>query len=515
MLHSLDCPAISAHWLFSILHRPARVLQIGKGGSILKQVRVRFAPSPTGELHVGGARTALFNWLLARKHNGVFILRIEDTDIARSSEEMTRHILEGMEWLGLSWDEGPFYQSNNREQHVAYAMKCLNAGAAYYDFSDPESIAKQREAAQKSGKAYRYDRSGMEPDIEKARRRIVTGEQAAVRFLVPPGETTYRDLVHGDVSFLNEKIEDFVLLRGDGTPTYMLSVVADDASMGVTHVVRGDDHIANTPKQILLYKALGHQPPEFAHLPLILGPDKKKLSKRHGGTSLAHYKEQGYLPKAMFNFLALLGWASGDDTEIFSPEELIGAFSFDGVGKSSAVFDTDKLEWINSQWINRSSVEDLIPYVRSEMDSLGIWIDDLLEEKKEWFIKVVELLKDRSRRTWDIARSGTFFFRAPQEYDAHAVKKFCKGESLPGHIHLLAKRLTALPSWNREKIEAELRSLAEELGIGAGKLIHPLRIGTTGLGVTPDVFTIAELLGQEEVVTRLDQFAQYLETESQ
>lgn len=478
----------------------------------MKQVRVRFAPSPTGELHVGGARTALFNWLLARKHNGVFILRIEDTDIARSSEQMTRHILEGMEWLGLNWDEGPFYQSHNRDKHVAYAMSCLEAGAAYYDFSDPEAIAAERESAQKAGKPYRYDRNGMERDIKKARMRIDTGEQAAVRFLVPPGETVYHDLVHGDVSFLNEKIEDFVLLRGDGTPTYMLSVVADDVAMGVTHVVRGDDHIANTPKQIMLYKALDHEPPEFAHLPLILGPDKKKLSKRHGGTSLAHYKEQGYLPKAMFNFLALLGWASGDDTEIFSPEELISAFSFNGVGKSSAVFDTDKLEWINSQWINRSGVEDLFPYVRPEMEKLGIWSDDFLMGRKKWFNQVIELLKDRSRRTWDVARGGVFFFCAPQTYDAQAVKKFCKGEDLPTNIRKLGHRLASLQSWSKENIEEQLRGLAKELGIGAGKLIHPLRIGATGLGVTPDIFTIAELLGRDEIVTRLEKFADYLES---
>lgn len=476
----------------------------------MTQVRVRFAPSPTGELHVGGARTALFNWLYARRHGGVFVLRIEDTDIARSSEEMTKHILEGMEWLGLNWDEGPFYQSEGRPQHVAYALHCLEAGRAYYDFSNPDALVAAREKAVAEGKPFKYDRHGMERDLNRARARIAAGEQAAIRFLVPEGETVYQDMVHGEVRFLNEKLEDFVLLRNDGSPTYMLSVVADDVAMGITHVIRGDDHIANTPKQILLYDALGHPAPIFAHLPLILGPDKKKLSKRHGGTAMAYYKEQGYLPEAMFNFLALLGWSPGGDQEVMHREEIVAKFGFEGIGSSPAVFDLSKLEWINSQWINRSDFTTLLPHVRAEMETIGTWSDDLLGERREWFEAVVLLLKDRSRRTWDLARDGAFFFRAPTDYDDGAVKKFCRDEAIPSLVRELAQRLAIVPEWSAAAIEAALRAFAEEHTLGAGKLIHPLRIAITGLGVTPDVFVIAQLLGKEEVSVRLNDFADWL-----
>ena len=479
----------------------------------MTQVRVRFAPSPTGELHVGGVRTALFNWLFARKRGGAFILRIEDTDQARSSAEMTRHILEGMEWLGLGWDEGPHYQHARLGGHVAYARACLDAGAAYYDFSDPDELAAERAELRRRGVPFKYDRRGMEPDRERARGRIAAGEAAAVRFLVPEGETVYADLVHGEVVFRNEKLEDFVLLRGDGSPTYMLSVVTDDVAMGITHVIRGDDHIANTPKQIMLYRALGHPTPQFAHLPLILGPDKKKLSKRHGGTSVAHYMGQGYLPVAFLNFLALLGWGPGEDREIFSPEELIERFGFDGVGTAASVFDPAKLEWVNSRWINRLGFEELLPHLRPEMEALGTWSEDLLAGRRPWFERVVGLLKDRAKRTWDLARDGQFFFRDPTEYNAKAVKKFCKGQDLPDHLGALEQRLGSLESWESESIEAALRSLASELGIGAGVLIHPLRIAATGAGVSPDIFVIAELLGKEEVFIRLNSFMRFLRNE--
>jgi glutamyl-tRNA synthetase len=476
----------------------------------LTQPRVRFAPSPTGELHVGGARTALFNWLFARRHGGVFVLRIEDTDIARSSEEMTRHILDGMRWLGLDWDEGPYYQSRNLEAHATYAMSLLEAGAAYYDFSDPNELVAEREAAQKAGRPYKYDRRGMERDRERAEARIAAGEQAAVRFLVPEGETVYYDLVHGEVRFINEKLEDFVLLRNDGTPTYMLSVVADDVAMKITHVIRGDDHIANTPKQIMLYRALSRKPPEFAHLPLILGPDKKKLSKRHGGTSVAHYMNEGYLPTAMFNFLALLGWSPGSGDEIISRSELVERFGFDGVGKAAAVFDTAKLEWLNSQWINRTEFDDLLPHIKPEMEKLGTWSDDLLTDRRQWFERVVSLLKDRSKRTWDLARDGVYFFREPATYNEQAVAKHCKGADLPGLLEALMERFLEIGDWRAERIEEMLRSLAEVREVGAGRLIHSLRIASTGLGVTPDVFTIAELLGKKNVLLRLGVFREYL-----
>ena len=481
----------------------------------MTQVRVRFAPSPTGELHVGGARTALTNWLFARRNNGTFVLRIEDTDSARSSEENTQIILDGLKWLGINWDEGPYIQSKSRTDHQTIATACIKAGRAYYDFSDPEELEKERKALQKKGKPFRYDRRGMEEDQQIALERIDAGEKAAIRFKVPRGETIYRDMIHGEVHFQNDNLDDFVIIRSDGTPTYMLSVVADDLKMNITHVIRGDDHIANTPKQIMIYEALGQKPPTFGHLPLILGKDKKKLSKRHGGNTVAQYMESGYLPEAVFNFLALLGWNPGGEKEVYSTEELVNIFSFSDVGNSSAVFDTDKLEWINSQWISRSSAEDLLPYIKPEMQQLGTWSNALLDEKKAWFNKVIDIVKERARKTWDLARDSIYFFKDPEEYFEKAVKKYCKGDALPSHLKQLHDRLDALQTWEPEAIEAELRAVAEELELSAAKLIHPLRIGTTGLGVSPDIFQICEMLGKETILRRMLALARYLELRNQ
>jgi nondiscriminating glutamyl-tRNA synthetase len=480
----------------------------------LTQVRVRFAPSPTGELHVGGARTALTNWLFARRNNGTFVLRIEDTDSARSSERNTQQILDGLKWLGINWDEGPYIQSESRTDHQSIALACVKAGRAYYDFSDPEELEEERKALQKEGKPFRYDRRGMEQDELKALERIDTGERAAIRFKVPRGETVYRDMVHGEVHFQNNNLDDFVIIRSDGTPTYMLSVVADDLKMNITHVIRGDDHIANTPKQIMIYEALGQKPPTFGHLPLILGKDKKKLSKRHGGNTVSEYMESGYLPVAVFNFLAFLGWNPGGEREVYSIEELVEIFNFSDVGTSSAVFDTDKLDWINSQWISKSSFEELLPHIKPEMQKLGTWSNSLLDEKKQWFEEVIHLVKERARKSWDLARDSLYFFKDPEEYFEKAVKKYCKGQELPANLVTLHDRLDSMANWEAEGIEAELRAVAEELELSAAKLIHPLRIGSTGLGVTPDIFQICQMLGKETILRRMKSFARYLESRS-
>ena len=334
-------------------------------------IRVRFAPSPTGYLHVGGARTALFNWLLARQQGGVFVLRIEDTDRERSSAEHTRAILHGLEWLGIDWDEGPHFQSEGLDRHKADVRKLLDAGRAFRDFSTPEEVARDREEDREAGKPLRLARGRAEalgPEEEAG--RLQSGERFAVRFRVPDGETVWDDLVHGDMRFQNENLDDLVILRGDGSPIYNMAVVSDDAHMKITHVIRGDDHLSNTPKQILIYQALELPVPRFGHVPLILGPDGKRLSKRHGATAVAEYEGDGILPSAMFNFLSLLGWSPGDVQEVMIPQELVARFSMERVLKKSAVFDVQKLEWLNGQHL---AATDSTPRVTAAPQT-GQWL---------------------------------------------------------------------------------------------------------------------------------------------
>ena len=332
-------------------------------------LRLRFAPSPTGYLHVGGARTALFNWLLARKEGGVLVLRIEDTDRERSSDEHTQAIVQGLEWLGLDWDEGPYFQSQGLERHKAAALSLLESGQAYRDFSTKEDAARDREEEVATGTRTRRarERSDAMSDADVAA-RLEAGDSYAIRFRVPDGETVWTDGVHGESRFRNEEIDDLVILRSDGTPTYNLAVVSDDAEMGITLVMRGDDHISNTPKQILLHQALGNPVPRFAHVPMILGPDGKRLSKRHGATAVGEYRNEGILPDAMRNFLALLGWSPGDDREVFRKEDLIEAFSLERVLKKSSVFDFKKLEWLNGQHLAAMPTESLLPRVRERLE---------------------------------------------------------------------------------------------------------------------------------------------------
>ncbi|TVP72928.1 MAG: glutamate--tRNA ligase, partial [Gemmatimonadales bacterium] len=371
--------------------------------------RVRFAPSPTGYLHVGGARTALYNWLVARSHpDGVFALRIEDTDRDRSSAAMVDAILEGMRWLGLDWDEGPVHQADGVEGHRARALELLEAGRAYRDFTDPEELARIRE--EEPDRAVRWPREQWERlDPEEAELRTARGEHHAIRFRVPSGETTWEDRIHGTVRFRNEDLEDLVLLRTDGTPTYNLAVVADDAAMGINLVIRGDDHISNTPKQILLYEALGLPVPEFAHAPMILGPDGKRLSKRHGAASVGEFEARGILPEAMTNFLALLGWSPGDDRELFGPTELVEAFSLDRVGTKAAVFDVEKLEWMNGRYMEARDPSTLVEPV---LEALGADRERAMEaasaqdpdgDARRRVLQLVSLLASRARTVTDLA----------------------------------------------------------------------------------------------------------------
>jgi glutamyl-tRNA synthetase len=366
--------------------------------------RLRFAPSPTGYLHVGGARTALINWLFVKKYGGQFLLRVEDTDRARSTEEKTRAIFEGLAWLGLLWDEAVVFQGANLPRHQADAQRLLDAGKAYPCFCTTEELEQQRHAAEARGEAFKYDRRCLNLSPDEVAQRVRDGVPFVVRFRMPEGETSWDDLVHGRITFPNKDIGegDFIILRSDGTPIYNLAVVSDDAAMGITLVLRGDDHISNTPKQIVLYEALGAPLPRFGHLPLIHGMDGKKLSKRHGATAVGDYQHQGILPQAMVNFLALLGWSPGNDIEIMSVPQMVDLFSTDGLSKKSAIFDTQKLAWMNGQHIAGMSAVELAPLVTPAIVSAGLATGEELSERTDWLHTLIDLLKICSRTVDDI-----------------------------------------------------------------------------------------------------------------
>jgi glutamyl-tRNA synthetase len=475
--------------------------------SLKKPVRVRFAPSPTGYLHVGGARTALFNWLFARHTGGTMILRIEDTDFERSSEEMVEGILVGMRWLGLTWDEGPFYQSKRLELYKATAQKIIDAGHAYPCFCTKEELEQRRAEATAAGRPPMYDRRCRKIAKDEAARRIAAGEPAAVRFAVPEGgATSFDDAVFGKVEFANAEIEDFVLLRSDGIPTYHLSVVADDIDMRLTHIIRGADHISNTPKQVLQYRALGAELPVFAHVPLILGPDKTRLSKRHGATSVISYKQMGIVPEAFRNFLSLLGWTPGNikdengkDREIFSSDELIKLFSLDGISKSNAVFDNDKLAWFNTEYIRAYPAELLKPLIEEEWKQV-----EFTPTRSEAEIQqAIELLKPRARNLRDFATAFRAYFADAYETDPAAAAKFLTGD-VPAMLKELGARYAAATEFTEASTEAVLRGFAEEKGIKAGALINGARVALTGQGVAPSLFAVMAALGQQRVVNRLE-----------
>jgi glutamyl-tRNA synthetase len=463
--------------------------------------RVRFAPSPTGYLHVGGARTALFNWLFARHTGGVFILRIEDTDFERSSEDMVQGILDGMRWLGMKWDEGPFFQSQRLPLYRATAETMRQSGHAYYCFCTKDELEQRRTAAVAAGRPPMYDRRCRAIDPAVAYERVKAGEPGALRFAVPEGGVTgFDDAVFGRVEFANTELEDFVLLRSDGVPTYHLSVVADDLDMRLTHVIRGADHISNTPKQVLQYQALGEKLPVFAHLPLILGPDKSRLSKRHGATSVLAYQDMGIVPEAFRNFLGLLGWTPGvSGKEILSSGELIDLFSLDGISKSNAVFDNDKLAWFNTEWIRRYSPQELLPLIEEEWSRAGFHSDRTGEE----ILTTIAMLQPRARSLKDFAGAFRGYFSDVYEYDTAAVAKFLADEQSRGLLVELAERYEQVDEFTEASTEELLRAFAAEKGVKAGPLINGSRVALTGQGVAPSLFAVMAALGKGRVIKRL------------
>jgi glutamyl-tRNA synthetase len=477
-------------------------------------VRVRFAPSPTGYLHVGGARTALFNWLFARHEGGVLVLRIEDTDAERNKPELVQGIVDGLSWLGVTWDEGPFYQSQRAELYRQAAKRCLANGTAFLCYCPAEKYSGGDHLA--------------EGAAEKTSRRITRcscrdgqpstgGGQPAIRFKVPVGGVTkFFDAVFGEREFSNDEIEDFVLMRsakGDeefGQSMYQLGVVVDDIDMRITHVIRGADHISNTPKQVLLYRALGTQPPIFAHVPLILGPDKSRLSKRHGATDVNTYRHEGFLPEAFRNFLALLGWAPGGNEEFMRTSDLLAKFSLEGVSRTNGVFDRAKLEWFNTEYLQKLPIPELLPFVEAELKRSGLWNEAWGSasagadgRNKEWFSRTVDLLRPRVRLLPDFSSWSRAFFSDEFPLEEAAKTKFWKDPSIFTLLAQLADALAALPEWNHDACDHASRAVAEAGGVKAGVLINATRVAIVGQAVAPPLFDTMVVLGQDRVVRRL------------
>jgi len=474
-------------------------------------VRVRFAPSPTGYLHVGGARTALFNWLFARNQGGTLVLRIEDTDADRNRPELVDGILDSLRWLGLDWDEGPFHQSERLAGYRAAAEKLLTSGFAYLCYCPPEKYAGGDAADDESDDAGKGRKRRITRCSCRDGRPSAPDQRPAVRFRVPLGEITrFSDAVFGLQEVASEEIEDFVLLRSPKTgdsdsalPTYQLGAVVDDIDMRITHVIRGADHISNTPKQVLIYRALAAPLPIFAHVPLILGADRTRLSKRHGATSVGSYREEGFLPEAFRNFLALLGWSPGDNSEFLRTPEIVERFSLAGVSRTNAVFDRAKLEWFDQQYLQKLPIDELLPAIEGELKRSGLWRDEWAGAERTWFAHTVDLLRARTRLLPDFSTWARAFFSDDFSYDPAASEKFWKDERLPNLLARLTDALEALPEWTHDACDHALRELAESAGVKAALLINATRVALVGQGVAPPLFDTMLVLGRPRVIERL------------
>ena len=455
-----------------------------------KRIVTRFPPSPTGFLHIGGARTALFNWLFTRQQGGKFILRIEDTDKIRSTEASTQAILDSMLWLGLDWDEGPFYQSQRSEIHDAFVDRLLSKRAAYYCHCTPEELERSRTEAKAKGLKPKY--SGKCRDLE-----LGPAPGSVVRLKSPPtGKTTFQDIVKGPITFDNQELDDLVLKRSDGTATYHMAVVSDDLDMDVTHVIRGDDHVNNTPRQILIYQALGEALPQYAHVPMILGPDRTRLSKRHGATSVLAYRDMGYLPQAVLNALVRIGWSYGDE-EKFSLQELLEKFSLHNVGKSAGIFNGEKMLDLNGQYIREASTDTLIPLLIPFLNNLGCSDPD-----RERVAAAIGTLKMRSRTLEEMAEGALFYFRNDFAYEEKGDRKFLTPDILEALIDT-KKRLEGCHNFVREELETVFQAILDKRQIKLGKIAQPIRVALTGKTASPGLFEVMEVLGKDEVTARL------------
>ncbi len=470
-----------------------------------KEVRVRIAPSPTGFFHVGSARTALYNWLFARHHGGKFILRVEDTDVVRSSEKMISVILDGLKWLGIDWDEGPFFQSERISIYEKYVQSLLDTGKAYHCYCNPEDLEREKQAAYKRKEDWQYDRRCLHLSpaerADKEKQKI----PRVVRFLVPDEPVSFNDIVHHEIKREARDIEDLVIMRSNGIPTYNLACVVDDHEMGITHVIRAVDHITNTPKQILLYYALGLPLPEFAHLPLILGEDKSKLSKRHGAASLMSYKEKGYISGAVLNYLALLGWSPGDDREVMSTDDIIKSFNLDRINSSNAVFDEQKLEWMNGQYIYAMSDVELCEQLQPVILKAGFLSAGEIEEKKEYLMKVCGLVKLRLKTLVDFKEAAGYFFIDDFDFEEDGLSKHRNTETIT-LLRAFLPHLERIEKYGAQEIEESVRDFADTSKIKARKIIHPLRYAVTGKQGGPGLFETMEIIGKEKCLVRIRRF---------
>ena len=464
----------------------------------MEKIRTRFAPSPTGYLHIGGARTALFSWLYARHHGGEFVLRIEDTDQQRSTDESTKAILDAMTWLGLNWDDGPYFQAQRVDLHRDMVQKLISEGKAYYCTCTPEELEEKRKQALATGNKPKYDGTCRDKNLKKTPGSVVRFRGAQT------GITIVEDLIKGNISFNNDELDDLIIERSDGYPTYNFAVVIDDALMNITHVIRGDDHVNNTPRQILMYQALGFAVPKFAHVPMILGSDKARLSKRHGATSVMAYKEMGFLPEALVNYLVRLGWAHGDQ-EIFSTKDLIELFDLDAVGKSPAVFNPEKLLWLNSHYIKEASPERLM----EEMKPL--WPAGIDTSDSVFTQKVIADLHTRAKTLTELANMADFYFAEEVKYEEQAAQKFLTADVLP-HLQEVIKAIASVQNFSKESLEAFLMNFTAERNIKFKIIAQPLRVALTGKIVSPGIDEVMVTLGKDRVIRKIQNAINYIET---
>ena len=485
------------------------------------KIRVRFAPSPTGYLHIGGARTALFNWLYARHYNGTFVLRIEDTDQVRSTEEAVNVILEGMKWLGLDWDEGPrkggeygpYYQMQRLHLYQEYTEKLLKDKKAYRCYCTREELAESREKQVRENKSLKYDRHCLNLSEDEREKYEAEARKPVIRLKIPAKKIVFDDLLRGELVFDGELLSDFVIMKSDGIPTYNYAVVIDDALMKITDVMRGDDHISNTPKQILIYEALGFDIPKFAHIPMIMGQDHARLSKRHGATSVMEYKKMGYIPEAVVNYIAHLGWSSGDEKEIFSKKELINEFTLDKISKHAAVFSMEKLNWFNSEYLKNMSIDSLtkmlLPFLK---EANYIENEKSLSPVKNKYIKeVVKLMQGRIKNFSQFIDYADYFFVDKIDIEPQAFDSVLNKEGVSGILQALKEKLSALKYWNEENIENAVREIASSLQIKGGQIIHPTRVALSGKKVGPGLFEIMVVLCKEKTVKRLKEAIEKIE----
>jgi glutamyl-tRNA synthetase len=484
------------------------------------EVRVRFAPSPTGYLHIGGARTALFNWLFAKSQGGKMILRIEDTDRDRLKEDSVSQIMTSLKWLGLNWDEGPevggpvgpYFQSERLDLYRQYCQQLIDEGKAYYCFCSADDLASQREKQRQLKQPFHYAGTCRNIPPEEARKRVEAGEPHSVRIKIPQeGTVGFHDMIHGDIKFDVAQYDDFVIMKSNGIPTYNFAVVVDDHLMGMTHVLRAEEHVSNTPKQLFIYDALGWKAPQFGHMPMILAPDRSKLSKRHGATSVEEFREQGYLPEAIINYLTLLGWAPGNDQEIFSLADTVKVFDFSKMSQKAAVYDVKKLTWLNGQYLSELPLDKIVEAAIPFFKKKGLVDDAYLASHKEYFAHLVDVVRVRVKTLVEVADASTYFFKDVDSYDEKGVAKHFKPEA----ADLLQKcydKLSSLSEFNLETTETAYHQLADELGIAFGKVIHPTRLALTGRTFSPGMFDVMVLLGREKTLERIKKAIAFIQS---